>query len=192
MSRVITFSRQFPATHPKKGQATYFIEKLHRSLDIGVSEKTLVSKEMGEYFNFAVFSSCEPKHHTIRGGNRWKVGDKFSPRVWSGKPYASKQIIIAPDIEIKKIWTFEMDASGYYWIDGMKGNFEIEDVAKNDGLSKPNFDAWFAIHPKAKNQTFAGQILCWNESIEYGQPEQSNSRLNNQLARNHAAVPENG
>jgi hypothetical protein len=31
MSKVITFSRVFPSYHPKKGQPTYFVEKLYKS-----------------------------------------------------------------------------------------------------------------------------------------------------------------
>lgn len=32
MSKVITFSRVFPAYHPKKGQPTYFIEKIYAGI----------------------------------------------------------------------------------------------------------------------------------------------------------------
>lgn len=162
MSRVITFSRNFPATHPRKGEPTYFVEKLHRSLDLGVSEKTLVSKELSYYFNFAVFGSCEPKHHTIRGGNRWKVGDKFSPRVWSGRPYMTKQIIIAPDIEIKKIWNISCDLDGVFYLDRKQFDVTSSDITVNDGLTTDDFLSWFPV-----GKILEGQILCWNEKVNY-------------------------
>lgn len=38
----------------------------------------------------------DQKHHTIRAGNRFKTGDYFSPRVWSGSPYNSKQLNMRP------------------------------------------------------------------------------------------------
>lgn len=171
MSRVITFSRQFPGYHPKKGQPTFFVEKIFAGLaDIVPSfeiPKDFVDWDWHEYYN------CRsPKFHTIRAGNRWKVGDKFSPRVWgtdvnpkSGKsgPYHSKQIIIAPDIEVVKVWDIEV-----FW----RGDFQefvmpsaqtkttIAELAKNDGLELKNLLSWF-------NKPMKGQVICWNNAIEY-------------------------
>lgn len=168
MSRVITFSRNFPAYHKKAGQPTHFVEKVVRSLhEMGVRPFD-VSCE----FNEEMYYLCEGKHHTIRAGKRWKVGDWFSPRVWSGKPYASKQIQFAPDIEIKKIWEFDiireqvvLDSRLYAPLHPMSSRFQ--EVAKNDGLTAIEMIQWFNIHPKKTAIGFGGQILCWNESIEY-------------------------
>lgn len=117
------------------------------------------------------------KKHTIRAGHRWKIGNKFSPRVWSGRPYASKQIIIAPDIEIKKIWNFEIEPTEKNIIFRINGtmvseyrkqtenwfNVEIlQEMAKNDGLDTDDFFEWFDI-----SKPFSGQIICWNESVNY-------------------------
>ncbi len=114
-----------------------------------------------------------PKHHTIRAGNRWKVGDKFSPRVWSAKPYASPQITIAPDVEIKKLWDIRIFKSGdvnirlktetgsiSYWCSIDSPGFKK--LAENDGLSVSDMAAWFKMPC-----TFKGQIICWNDSIQY-------------------------
>lgn len=156
MSRVITFSRTFPSYHPKAGQPTYFVEKIWKSLG-------------GASVPYATFSSLNwrevegIKHHTIRAGHRWKVGDWFSPRVWSGKPYNSKQIIIAPDIQIKNIWDFEIH-SGWAFFDGQRksdvGTFGR--LANNDGLEFQDLKDWLK-YPK----NFDGQIICWNESANY-------------------------
>lgn len=107
------------------------------------------------------------KHHTIRAGNRWKVGDKFSPRVWSGKPRNSKQIIIAPDIEIKKVFDFEMDLNGIYSINGKYiSHKSYHKLANNDGLTEVDMQFWFMPNMN-KPKEFKGQIICWDENINY-------------------------
>lgn len=169
MSGVITFSRVFPAYHPRKGQATYFVEKLCKGFpEYSANDFTaLKSRPTLGIFDLMVlaidkWADFAPKSHTIRSGIRWKVGDKFSPRVWSGKPYTSKMITIAPDIEIKKIWEFEIKGNSFY-IDGYPiSPDKLEYVAENDGLSRHDLQDWFQ-YPKP----FKGQIICWNESINY-------------------------
>lgn len=167
MSRILTFSRVFPAYHPRKGEPTYFVEKIWKSL----SEKTNGYDPSGGYQDaydnhfhpmgkgLKNIHQFEPKHHTIRAGNRWKVGDKFSPRVWSGKPYASKMITIALDIEVKKVIPIECKV-----VDGFKNfGYSSETVCKiatNDGLKISDFLNWF-------NKPLIGQIICWNENINY-------------------------
>lgn len=174
MSRVITFSRYFPKGHPRAGEHTDLVEKIYRSFlpyTDSVLEDTPISEWYCELVGMNIIRQSpfifDPKHHTIRAGNRWKVGDKFSPRVWSGKPYASKQIIIAPDIEIKKIWHFQA-VGEYFYLDGKCIDVTSTDIPMNDGLSTDDFLAWFDMHPKKTLQdSFAGQVLCWNESITY-------------------------
>lgn len=189
MSRVITFSRFFPAKHPRKGESTYFMERIWKELQTG-------NHRDGEYTVWSNYprlmkdghwqlphlwrdkmndKNFIAKFHTIRAGNRWKVGDKFSPRVWSGLPYQSKQIQFAPDIEIKNIWTYETDILGVPSVNGFYLPEKINDtdawelLAKNDGLSLDDFISWFNCHPKKnkEDKSFSGQILCWNENINY-------------------------
>lgn len=164
--KVLTFSQYFPKIHPKAGQQTYFREKIWAGLADKV-EGFKIPDEITDW-DWHQYYNAYPKWHTIRAGNRWKVGDKFSPRIWSGKPYASKQIEFAPPIEIKKIWTFEMDPCGVYSIDGYyvleeKAN---ELLAKNDGLTDYDMQFWFMPNID-KPKEFKGQILCWNESVDY-------------------------
>jgi hypothetical protein len=160
MARVITFSRQFPKYHPKAGQPTYFKEKLLHSL-LSMDVINLYSPFVTDVeLNLKHF--CEgTKNHTIRAGNRWKVGDKFSPREWSEKPYNSKMTTIAPDIEIKKIFDFEITNNEIY-INGQSSSFTNLDIAINDGLDYKDLLQWFQF-PKP----FKGQIICWNENINY-------------------------
>ena len=148
MSKVITFSRVFPAYHPKKGQPTFFVEKIWQSFGINPlfpSPSLSIHNTHLPYDivhlvgdDLVYLHEYDPKHHTIRAGNRWKVGDKFSPRVWSGKPYNSKQIIIAPDIEIKKVWEFEINENGY-WMPNAKSTTSISHILLSRTAIKHNF-----------------------------------------------------
>jgi len=176
MSKVLTFSRVFPSYHPRKGEPTYFVEKIWNSLWLNgkrdIDYKMVCDlnpdKDIWDYWMKIERLEQNPKHHTIRAGHRWKVGDKFSPRVWSRKPYQSKQIIIAPDIEVKKVWDFE-SKGGWIYLKSKDGNWagvgqnKFTEIAKNDGLSYDDFKKWIK-YPK---DTGNMQIICWNENIEY-------------------------
>lgn len=178
MSRVITFSRTFPSYHPKAGQPTLFIEKVWKSLN--VTQHLSKFLPYIEAYNSLLpdededtlmdFDDLTPKHHTVRAGHRWKDGDWFKPVVWgndinpkSGRsgPYHSKQIQFAPEIQVKKVWNIERDDYGIFMIEGkdMHGA-ELDRLAMNDGLSTDDLWKWI-------KWPMSGQIICWNESIEY-------------------------
>lgn len=170
MSKVITFSQTFPSYHPKKGQPTNFVIGFHKSL----FEMGLISKDHYISVNLALVKNIISKNHTIRSGSRFKKGEFFSPRVWgtdinpkSGRrgAYHSKQIILAPDIEIKKIYDIEILPNHEIHINGVwMANFGSENgslIAKNDGLETLDFQNWFQKLP------FKGQIICWNDSVSY-------------------------
>lgn len=185
MSKVITFSRVFPKYHPKAGQPTYFIEKillpfygcgfmgyeyastlqdLNATLNGGEHKEAL--SLWSNFWDLTVGNQeLTYKYHTIRSGNRWKVGDKFSPRVWSGKPYKSKQIVIAPDIEILNIYNIKIYKDNEVSINGMSYQHLLlcEKLAKNDGLSIADFASWFL-----PSLPFEGQVICWSDDVSYG------------------------
>ncbi len=160
MSKVITFSRGYPGYHPKAKEDTFFAEKIWASFaQLGIPTEQYKNQFIWPRGWFD--QKFEPKGHTIRAGHRFKVGEKFSPRVWSGKPYKSRQIRIGPDIEIAKLWDIEFDGDGCLWVySENEGNDVIDSVAKNDGLTKEDLYAWF-------QQPFTGQIICWDPKIEY-------------------------
>jgi len=169
MSKVMTFSRAFPAYHPKKGQPTGFVEKILYGLIKEGFEGCGTELLKHPIVDTSALNPDEIKWHTIRAGNRWKVGDWFSPRVWSGKPYNSPMITIAPDIQVKKTFDFQV-MPGIYWLNGRWRDGEIEShhelletIASNDGLSKYDLLHWF----KEFNKPFKGQIICWNDKINY-------------------------
>lgn len=192
MSRVITFSRQFPSYHFRAEQLTGFVKSILKQQGIkeededyirllyALNDKGLTSGKIlhPHLISFAKelrneFKPIYTKKHTIRSGNHWKAGDKFSPRVWSGKPYRSPQIIFAPDIEVKKVWDFKIRTSrneSYFLLNDLKikpYNYQeemilLEDIAANDGLGFVDFLDWF----KYPNE-FSGQIICFDENVNY-------------------------
>lgn len=185
MSRVITFSRTYPSYHPRAGEPTYFVEKVWKSLGISEHPDKFIPymHDLTGHTNsnkLVCFDDLPEKHHTIRAGHRFKEGDTFSPRVWSGKPYRSKMIQFAPDIDIKKVWNFEiyhindpvysaMILNGKTLFDIERGHCYLaymhvaQQIANNDGLDFIDFQEWFQFGDKA----FDGQIICWNENINY-------------------------
>ena len=125
------------------------------------------------------------KKHTIRAGHRWKAGDMFSPRQWSGKPYRSRQIKLFSDMEVKKVYDVRIvPKPKKERVDGMLfvplvyikrryGASMLSDttwelvpsnttelIAKNDGLSIKDFIHWF-------DKDFEGQIISWSNDVEY-------------------------
>jgi len=173
MAKVITFSKTFPAYHPKAGQETNFMQKFWTSISVPLPVSVDAEKLEGEVRKL-MFGDFKPKHHTIRAGSRWKVGDKFSPRIWSDKPYKSKQLILADDVEIKQIWDIEIKTAYKelpldYETDVIINHrfYHTDDeimkrLAYNDGLSLAELLQWFK-YPKP----FKGQIICWNENVTY-------------------------
>lgn len=164
MAKVIMVAQRFPSYHPEKGNKTYFTEKIWKSLwGQGVACHPFT----------ADFTDFEPKHHTIRNGKRWHIGDKFSLRMWQDKPYRSKQIQIAPDLEIVKLWDIDISINEYgiktisinnevFAIIGEQiiGNDKLWKLAKNDGLTTIQLHHWF-------EKPMSGQIICWNDKIKY-------------------------
>lgn len=179
--KVLTFSRFFPKGHPRQGQPTVFVPKIWACPGITITDSGWDLPEMKQFSPLTTLD--HPKGHTIRAGNRWKVGDMASLRVWSDKPYRSKQIEFA-QVEVKKVWrveinsrfgaaSFEVVINGkiygqlHYGNDKDFNNAGIVTLSENDGLEVEDFISWFAIHPKKKEQEFSGQIIAWNENINY-------------------------
>jgi hypothetical protein len=165
MAKVITFSRVFPKGHPKQGQETFFVEKVLKSINPNKIQSKLIVQGALHIFNSQEYLFCKEKNHTIRSGKRFKKGDFFSPRVWSGKPYRSKQITLFEDAEIKKVWDIEIYNSYEVYIDGVfHCSFGSENwhlLCLNDGLTSSDMRNWFSKLP------FKGQIICWNDAVSY-------------------------
>ena len=136
----IPVSVKFPATHPRRGELTFFIDK--------------ILKRSSEFYTFLGWQ----KIHTIRANyelwaKRFEKINKGEAVLelyyWDGKPYNSKTITIC---QLGKD-----DGIGIQYLDCLNGNFSDpvafdsetnvhltrEEVAKNDGLSLEDFTAWY-------------------------------------------------
>lgn len=180
MAKVITVSEKFPSSHPKAGKRTYFVEQIWGSLfNQGIDLKRYI--KCPETFMSNNWFDKSPKHHTVRLGRRWKTGDMASIRTWGtdtnpksnrSGPYHSKQIIIADNIEVT-VTNIIISCVGWSAMSAMKltdkpGKLTLissKNIAKNDGLSFEDFEAWF--NPKGKRQEIEAQIICWNKDIKY-------------------------
>jgi len=178
-------SRVFPTYHPRAGESTYFVEKIWKSigwveygvlLDNNLKFIDSANKVSDIIQDFARGIESEntifaPKHHTIRekGVNPVKVGDTLTLFSWSGRPYRSSQIVIAPQIEIKQVWDFDLFKYGCQGttlcINGVeKPKDLLIDIAMNDGLSTNELFNWFKYPKKPVMQH---QIICWSDSVKY-------------------------
>ena len=172
MARVITLARHYLQGHPKAGQPTYFVSSLWNSLYPIAIPLGVPTREFGDDYTIWELGSgkCK-KHHTIRFGRRWKTGDKASLRVWSGKPYASKQIAITPDVTLKVInilvdYDRRTIFNELYNIALLAAHSKkLQVIAANDGLSPQDFLDWFQVGKK--KGVHKAQILIWGDVKEY-------------------------
>lgn len=154
------FARTFPATHPRKGEPTYFVEKIRAAL---VNDTWDIYDELKRDFSIEMYLSCDPKFHTIRFGRHWKVGDRFVPKIWTGAPYRSKTLAFGPPIEVKKVWDIRIGEGGFV-CEGELLTCDLSTLAENDGLTLDDFWAW--MNPDTDGYREA-QIICWSDEIEY-------------------------
>lgn len=162
----LTLSQTFPATHPRKGEPTYFKEK--------VMDAICVAHGIDRRPKGIIDGLHGYKLHTIRANyklwsKRFKQIDAgeavLSVRQWSGKPYRSKMIEICrltkkDGIGIQKLYlTDEINLLGEYGIVestwelfGIPGDSKVscKQLAYNDGLSYEDWDAWFEKYDQSK------------------------------------------
>lgn len=180
--------------HPKEGENTMFVEKVLNCLGINYTNnfyfETLVGLNKSKLengilteddllrFQASLYPFCEDcKGHTIREKNHFNAGDFVKLAVWSDVPntkngrvgaYHSPQIIIAPDVEVKKVWEFEISGLTVLINNTPINSIKTREIANNDGLDMIEFRDWFCDSPDfKKGKVFQGQIICWNDSINY-------------------------
>jgi hypothetical protein len=161
--RYLTFATQYPSHHPRKGEPTGFIEKIWESLELVAQHHC--NNHLTQWANWvSEINQFHPKGHTVRGGYNWKPGDVFNPKIWTGKPYWSKQLAFADPITVLKTYHFEITAKGDYRMNDKKLNLtNVTEIALNDGFENPDdFELWFG-----NVRSFKGQIVCWSKDIEY-------------------------
>ena len=158
----LSVSRIFPATHPRKGDRTEFVCKILRSLNLQPLERNnhfyRCANECG--------TSCsrmllDKKLHTCRANyDLWakRMAEVQAGRAvielcyWSEKPYRSKQVVFATldkdsGCGVQKLAFFDNDICCPYAYEangvGNHAIHEVDDLAKNDGLSLDDFKSWF-------------------------------------------------
>lgn len=144
---VITLSKVFPSTHPRKGKETQFNARFQNALMCAKCRETKNGMCMGEC---AVGGE---KLHTIRA-NYELWASRFeqiaagkaclSIRQWTGAPYRSKQVELARLTAEDGVGIQELkmiDLSRPTKINGHK--VELPDLAKNDGLEFNDWFNWF-------------------------------------------------
>ena len=142
---VLTLSKVFPATHPRKGEPTGFNPKLMAALN-----------------NLPCYLK---KLHTIRANyplwakriTEVRLGEAvLSVRQWLGASYRSKQITIATltaedGVGLQQLTDLDTNAYGFYpCVRVDKRNIDKLLVAQNDGLSLEDWLSWFKNYDLSK------------------------------------------
>ena len=180
MTKLVNFSRVFPAYHPKNGQSTHFVEAILKQLNIDYTSNDYfiwlcennknISELFLDKFHQSLSENIYPKSHTIRSHTRpVNVGDYINPTCWAGSPYKKTvegfwKIKFAPDIEVKKVWDIQINHA-LSWFETIIDNKQFDDwssLGKDDGLKNEDFIDWFK-----KDNIITGRIICWNQNINY-------------------------
>lgn len=160
--KVITFSTRYPGTIER----TEFPEKIWRNFpreQVTEFYQKLDPELRRWFFDFPEYVFADSREQlvkgtTIRAGRHWKVGDKFSPRIWTGKPYNSKQLAFWPELTVLKVQIFERNAYGNFFLEGrFLGDYQVEKVAEHDGLTYEKFAQWFS-------KEFSGQRITFGQT----------------------------
>jgi len=162
-------SRAFPTTHPKKGQPTFFIEKIFGAFGKVVECKFCDFEKYCTGNCTKMAMTTNPKLHTCRAN--YPLWEKRIKEVqagcavielfyWEDKPYRSKQVVFATLDNNSGCGVQELSPLSNFmkiakWKDAIiyseKGDSEehfyseipVSTLAKNDGLSLEDFKAWF-------------------------------------------------
>jgi hypothetical protein len=176
MSKVLTFMQHLPKSKGFNGEPTNFIAKIWKSivflnckyqpaseripqpkhLLLFPSQYELLSQYLISHHVFDIGEELYCKNHTIRAGNRWEEGDYASLRIWSGKPYNSKQIEFTQEVLIEKVYDFKIRNNKVYVNGKQFKNRKLLNLVRNDGLTLEQFWKFF-------DKDFTGQIICWND-----------------------------
>lgn len=146
---ILTVSRKFPGTHNRREDPTYFVEQIQNAL--------------AHYKDGWTTSGFKMKFHTIRANYAlWKKRFRkidaglacLSIRYWSGKPYRSKQVEICRLAKDDGVGVQLLSFSGGFFssqlVDGEIKYWNLEILAKNDGLSFDDFREWFRSYDLTK------------------------------------------
>ena len=145
---VLLVSRTFPKGHKREGEPTFFVEKILAALGFSYLNDENIKK----------FHTCR-KNYELWAKRIKEVQEGkaiLSLRYWSDKPYRSKQIEFAvldkdSGVGVQKLLFGINDllypiAGEGIWLRGLN----LENLAKNDGLSIDDFKDWFKNYDLSK------------------------------------------
>lgn len=147
---VIMISRVFPATHPRKGEKTYFIEKILKPSDVKYSSE-FPEKLHTIRANYELWTK---RISEVQSGNA-----ELSLRYWTGSPYNSRKdgskqkefLRLTKDhgVSIQSVvLNFRTLISE---VDGSAFNQRIDQIGRNDGLlCFKDFKNWFEHYDMSK------------------------------------------
>lgn len=159
----LSVSRTFPATHPKKGEPTYFREKIYNATSQKEGDWSNAPGPVSHYVFEPDFSIRDKKFHTCSANyDLWakRMAEVQAGKAvielcyWSDKPYRSKQVVFATldkdsgcGVQSFRIAEWEdeegVERAGYSIDNRLKMSFVLDELAKNDGLYLSDFKAWF-------------------------------------------------
>lgn len=140
---IITFSRVFPASHSRAGEPTGFEDKLAA----GIKIHTIRADEKGFWVENA---------RAINSGRKY-----LSMRQWTGRPYNSEQRVLGErdriGLQVIEMTYSSEDELPKAFVDGKP--VPVEELAKNDGLSVPDFVEWFFGTNLYSGNVFKGKVI---------------------------------
>lgn len=161
---VITLSKNFMKGHPRAGEPTRFRCKFFMRREFCDAclyncgyDGTVNNRSCSRNVIIENGKLCNsPKIHTIRGNYPfWEKRIKdvqegkaiLSIRQWTGKPYQSKQETLINLTQKDGVGIQKFLYRDGWFVDCPKF-YGLEEIARNDGLSLEDWQAWF---PKVKN-----------------------------------------
>lgn len=122
---VLSLSKNFPATHIRKGEPTGFREKVVQKIKLHTLRQN--------------YELWEHRFNIINSGNA-----VLSVREWIGAPRKSKQVEVFRFTKEDGIGLQKLEATALGWfIDNKDSEHTSRTFAKNDGLSHADFKEWF-------------------------------------------------
>ncbi len=152
-THILWVSPRFPFDHSRKGEPTYFKEKILSAITIGANNyssnftgklHTCRGNAINSKSKIGVYESWKRKIDEVNRGEAI-----LSLRMWSASPYnqlhdGSKPIEIAQFNKYSVIGVQKLEFRDYLYGIYVDDKFvECDTLSKNDGLSHADFEAWF-------------------------------------------------
>ena len=136
-------SLKFPATHPRKGEDTNFVESIKLNMALGGNGKIHTIRANYEFW--------KKRMDEVQAGNA--VIELYH---WAGKAYNSKQVVFTTIDKNTGCGVQELEFINsrfnvpFVYGKGYAVKVDINDLAENDGLIVDDFKDWFRVYDLSK------------------------------------------